>query len=76
MGGDTAKTKIIELKELNNFVVRNFLHLKSSIKGKLWPSFLTFEIQILQMTLDGEMTKTKVVDLEKLCNFVVYNFII
>jgi len=29
-------------------------------------NFLPFEIQILQMTSDGEMTKTKVIDLEEL----------
>jgi hypothetical protein len=36
----------------------------------------TFEIQILQMTSDGETSKTKVADLKKLCNFVVDNFFI
>ena len=41
---------------------------------KIRLNFLKFEIQILQMTSDGEMGKTKVVDLKKLQNFVVDNF--
>jgi len=43
---------------------------------KITFEFLTFEIRIFQMTLDGETTKTKVVDLEKLYNFVVENLFI
>ena len=38
--------------------------------------FLTFAIQIFQMTLDEEMAKTNVADLKKLCNFIVDNLLI
>jgi len=38
--------------------------LKSSIQEKLELNFLTFEIHILEMTLDGKMIKTKVVNLK------------
>jgi hypothetical protein len=48
--------------------------LKSSIQGKLCLDFLTFDIQILQTTLDGEMIRTKVIDLKKLWNYVVDTF--
>ena len=64
--GEIPKTKVVDLKKLYNFAVDNFFHLKSSIQGKLWLNFFTFEIQIPQSTSDGEMTKTKVVDVEKL----------
>jgi hypothetical protein len=46
-------------------------HLKSSMQGKLYLIFLTFEFRILQTISDGETTKTKVADLKRLWNFVV-----
>jgi len=76
LGWRNDQNKTCRFQKVIQFCSWQLFHLKSSIQGKLWVNFLTFEIQILQMTSGGEMGKTKVVDLKKLQNFVVDNFFI
>jgi hypothetical protein len=56
---EMTKTKAVDLEKLCNFIVHNFFLFEIIYQGKLWLNFLKFEIQILQMTSDGEMTKLK-----------------
>jgi hypothetical protein len=61
-----TKTKVVDLEELFNFVLDN-LFIWNNLSKEIMFEFLTFAIQIFQMTLDEEMTKTNVADLKKLC---------
>ena len=62
--GESLKTKL-QISNVVQLCSWQLFNVKSFIQRKLRLIFLTIEIQILQMTSDGEMTKTKVIDLEE-----------
>jgi len=66
-----AKTRVVDLDELYNFVVDGFcIWNKLMSQNSIWSShILKFKIQIVQTKSDREMTKTKVVGLDELYNF-------
>jgi hypothetical protein len=56
LDGEITKTKVLDLKNLCNFLIDNFFI------GIICPKKITFKIQNFQTTLDREITKTKVID--------------
>jgi hypothetical protein len=54
-----TKTKVVDLKKIDNFISINFFYLKSYMHKNIYLNFITFEIQNFQMTSVREMMETK-----------------
>jgi hypothetical protein len=73
--GETTKTKVVNLKELYDFILDIF-SFEIIYPRKIIFEFLTFKIQNFQTTSDGETTKTRVIVADDIYCFAVDTIII